>query len=317
MYRQTNAWEGRLFSLAQEAWQAPWTTSPLRAAADPVLLEKAFAYTGAFTAHHSRSFHLASALLPRSKRRAIRTLYAFCRVTDDIVDRQQVGADVLRADLAGWRRHAFADEEETEDLLLVAWREIRHLFPRRYVEQLIEGVGRDLSQARYETFADLATYCYGAAATVGLMSMHIVGFSDPKAISHAVKLGLALQMTNILRDVAEDWQRGRLYLPQEELHSFGLSEDDVAAGQVDERWRTFMRFQISRNRELYREAWPGIALLERDSRLAIAAAARLYGAILDDIEAHDYDVFQRRAHVGSWAKLRLLPQVWWAVRRQR
>jgi 15-cis-phytoene synthase len=315
MFRQTDTWEGRLISLAQEAWQAPWATSQARPATDPALLQKAFSYTGAFTAHHSRSFHLASALLPHTKRQAIRTLYAFCRVTDDIVDRQQVGSDVLRADLEGWRRRAFADEGETEDLLLVAWREIRHLFPRRYIEQLIEGVGRDISQHRYGTFADLATYCYGAAATVGLMSMHIVGFSDPKAIAYAVKLGLALQMTNILRDVAEDWQRGRLYLPQEELHYFDLTEDDVAAGQVDERWRAFMRFQIGRNRQLYQEAWPGIALLESDSRLAIAAAARLYGAILDDIEAHDYNVFQRRAHVSSWGKLRLLPQVWWAIRR--
>jgi phytoene synthase len=144
--------------------------------------------------------------------------------------------------------------------------------------------------------------------------MHIIGFAGSAAIPYAIKLGVALQLTNILRDVGEDWQAGRVYLPQEELAAFALTEADLAAGQVDARWRAFMQFQIERNRRLYAEAWPGIALLNRDGRFAIAAAAGLYQAILDDIEAHDYDVFNRRAQVSKWGKLSRLPGLWWQSR---
>ena len=129
-----------------------------------------------------------------------------------------------------------------------------------------------------------------------------------------MRLGIALQLTNILRDVGLDWQAGRLYLPLNELAQFGLSEVDIPRGRVDERWRAFMRHQIARTRALYAEAEPGIALLAPEGRFAIAAAANLYRAILEDIEAHDYDVFTRRAHVGLWGKLRRLPRIWWATR---
>jgi len=147
------------------------------------------------------------------------------------------------------------------------------------------------------------------------MAMHIIGFEGPHAVPYAVKLGVALQLTNILRDVGEDWRAGRLYLPSDELAQFGLGEEDVAAGQVDDRWRAFMRFQIGRARRLYAEAMPGIRLLAADGRFAIAAAAELYRAILDDIEAHDYNVFARRAHIGALGKLRRLPGIWWRSRR--
>ena len=149
------------------------------------------------------------------------------------------------------------------------------------------------------------------------MSMHIVGFAGPEAIPYAVKLGVALQLTNILRDVQEDWDSGRLYLPQDELVDFGLTEADIAAGQVSDRWRAFIRYQIERNRRIYAEAMPGIALLDPDGRFAIAAAAELYGAILDDIVAHDGDVFSRRAHLDGWSKLRRLPGIWWRARNAR
>jgi len=155
------------------------------------------------------------------------------------------------------------------------------------------------------------------ASTVGLMSMHILGFTGEEAIPYAVKLGVALQITNILRDVGEDWRAGRVYLPAEELAAYGLSEEDVAAGRVDDRWRKFMRFQIDRNRRLYAEAWPGVPMLSKDGRLAVTAAADFYRAILGDIEAHDYDVFHRRAHVSSWGKLRRLPGLWWRCRTDR
>lgn len=204
----------------------------------------------------------------------------------------------------------------TNQPVALAWAEARSRFaiPRGYAQQLIEGVARDLVQTRYANFDQLAEYAYGVASTVGLMAMHITGYSSDRAIPYAVKLGVALQLTNILRDVAEDYRNGRLYLPQDELSAYNLSERDIEDGVVDDRWRAFMRFQVERTRRLYDEAQPGIALLDADGRFAIAAASTLYRAILDDIEAHDYNVFLRRAHLSLGGKLRRLPAIWWMSR---
>jgi phytoene synthase len=279
-------------------------------------LSWAYRYCEELTAWHSRSFSLASRLLPPEKRRAVRALYAFCRTTDDIVDRPQ--GDVTEG-LQSWRQRALTARPEPHDLVPLAWADARRRFlvPPAYAEQLIDGVARDLTQRRYQTFSELAEYSYGVASTVGLMSAHIIGFESDEALPYAIRLGVALQLTNILRDIGEDWAVGRLYLPLDELQAFDLSPADVARGLVTDRWRAFMRFQIARNRRLYREAWPGIAMLSKDGQMAIATAATLYAGILDDIEAHDYDVFSRRAHLGAWGKLRRLPGVWWNVRRNR
>lgn len=312
MIAQTQTWENRLLHLAGEAWSGPTAVAP-QPIADKVLLEEAYAYSEILTAEHSRSFHMASGLLPEDKKRAARALYAFCRISDDIVDCRDEG---VAETLAQWQKAAFSTHPPADNLAAVAWADarLRYQIPMRYAEQLIEGVSRDMAQNRYETFEDLATYSYGVASTVGLMSMHIIGFSGADVIPYAIKLGLALQLTNILRDVGEDWRRGRLYLPLDELAAFGLSEETIAAGVVDEPWRTFMRFQIARNRQLYQEAWPGIGMLHHDGRFAIAAAAGLYNGILDAIEANDYDVFQKRAYVSSWGKVRRLPGLWWRSR---
>lgn len=313
MIAQPHTWESRLLSLAGEA-RSGATAVAETPIADNALLRQAYAHSEAVTAVHSRSFHMASALLPEGKKQAARALYAFCRITDDIVDCQS--GDVAD-NLAQWQQMAFASHPPADNLAAVAWADTRQRYqiPARYAEQLVEGVSRDLVQDRYETFEDLATYSYGVASTVGLMSMHIIGFSGADAVPYAIKLGLALQLTNILRDVGEDWRRGRLYLPQEELAAFGLSEANIAAGVVDEAWRTFMRFQIARNRQLYKEAWPGVRMLHHDGRFAIAAAAGLYQAILEAIEANDYDVFNRRAFISTWGKVRRLPGLWWRSRQ--
>jgi len=201
--------------------------------------------------------------------------------------------------------------------MLLAWADTRqrHAIPKRYLEQLLDGVAQDLRPPAVTTFDELAAYAYGVASTVGLMSMCIIGYSGAEAMPYAVKLGVALQLTNILRDVGEDCRAGRVYLPRTELAQFGLSTQDLAAGHIDNRWRAFMRFQIERNRQLYAEAWPGIGRLHPDGRLAVAAAAEIYRAILSDIEAHDYDVFRRRAHVSGAAKLSSLPGIWWRSQR--
>jgi phytoene synthase len=314
-------WELPLLSLAYEARQA--VTSPPRVEVeDRNVLERAYDYCESITAINSRSFSMASRFLPLVKRRSVRALYAFCRSTDDIVDRApggEGGADAVQAALASWRARSLTPTADATDPIVLAWTDARSRFgiPQRYAEQLIHGVAQDITCRRYETFSDLTTYCYEVAATVGLMSMHIIGYSDAEAIRYALKLGVAMQLTNILRDVGEDWRAGRLYLPQEDLRRFDLDECDVDAGIVDERWRKFMQFQIERNRQIYEEACPGIALLHADGRFAITAAAHLYRAILEDIEAHDYDVFSRRAHVSRWGKLKRLPAIWWRSKTVR
>lgn len=311
-YPRRRAWEGPLLSLAEDACRVPARAAP-HPACDQRLLDRAYAHCAALTAAHSRTFSAATRLLPPDKRRAMHALYAFCRRSDDIVDGAGLDAEVV---LAAWRERAAAPAPPPADLVAVAWANARYRYgiPPGYADQLIAGVARDEQQTRYATFAELATYAYGVASTVGLMCMHIIGFTGPEAIPYAVKLGVALQLTNILRDVGEDWRMGRVYLPQDELAAYGLSERDLARGQVDARWRAFMRFQRARARRLYDEAWPGIALLERDGRLAVAAAVTFYRAILDDIAAHDDDVFARRAHVSTWGKLRRLPLLWWRMR---
>ena len=308
----THAWEPALLSQALKAWQSITIAAP-QSLSDQ-LLDRAYAHCAQVTAHHSRSFYRASSFLPREKRRAVRALYAFCRVTDDIVDRPDCQA---RRALREWRHIALAAEPPIDNLIAVAWADAWQCYrvPLGLAEQLIDGVARDLDQTRYATFGDLTTYAYGVASTVGLMSMRIIGYRSAAAIPYAIKLGVALQLTNILRDVGEDWRSGRVYLPADELARFDLAEDNLACGQVDGRWRAFMRFQIERNRRLYAEAWPGIELLNSDGRFAIAAAGDLYRRILDDIEAHDYDVFTRRARVSPPRKLLGLLNLWWSSQR--
>ena len=306
------SWEQKLLALALEGLGGSDRLPDVQAS--PSELERAFAHCRRIAYRHSRTFYFASALLAREKRQAARALYAFCRLSDDMVD--QARDDPVEA-LARWRLRAASPGPPEGDLVLLAWAKTRatYCIPTRYAEQLIDGLGRDLTRTRYATFDELAEYCYGVASTVGLMSMHIIGFAGREAVPYAVKMGVALQLTNILRDVGEDWERGRLYLPQDELASFGLTEDEIAAGQVDENWRFFMRFQIERVHRLYDEAWPGIALLHRDGQFAIAAAADLYRAILGAIEANGCDVFHRRAHIGLPGKLGRLPRIWRKVRR--
>jgi phytoene synthase len=301
-----SSWERQLLVLAQDALCFPRDAfsagSMLKQKQVPV---KTYAACEAITAQHSRSFFLATSLLPGEKRRAMRVLYAFCRTADNLADGDVEQPAVKLLEL---RKGITGQADPANDAVLTAWHaiQVRYQIPVCYAEQLLDGVERDLVQRRYQTFEDLSVYCYGVASTVGLMSMHITGFSDHHALPYAIKLGVALQLTNILRDVGEDWQSDRLYLPLDELAAFRLDEQDVAAARTDSRWRGFMRFQIARARRLYAEAMPGIALLHPDGRFAVAAAAMLYKGILDDIEIHNFNVFDRRAHVSRGRKVALL-----------
>ena len=312
MYLLSTSWERDLLVAAYEGIR-DIPNEHVKQPTPPRVLTDAYEACRTITAKHSKSFYIASGLLPRSSKSGVRALYAFCRTTDDMVD---FPSPDIKTQLEHWRNNAVSFNYNGSNEILLAWEDARKRFniPDVYVHQLIDGVSKDLEKDRYANFDELAHYSYGVASTVGLMSMCIVGYRSEDAVPYAVKLGVALQLTNILRDVAEDWERGRLYLPQDELDAFGVQEEDIAAGKVTENWRKFMQFQIKRARRIYEEAWPGIQLLSSQGQLAIAAAATFYRDILKDIEQHDYDVFTRRAHVSRWGKLKQVPGLWWRYR---
>lgn len=279
----------------------------------PITLEAALRTCAAITRMHSRSFYLSTQLLPAEKRQGIRALYALCRTSDDLVDG---ASENPHRSLAHWVARVHAPVPPAHDPVLLAWSAIRQRYqvPQPLVDELLAGVAMDLSVSRYASFDDLWLYCYRVASVVGLLSMYIIG-SREGAQPYAVSLGIALQLTNILRDVGEDARRGRIYIPQEDLARFGLSDEDILAGRRDERFRALMRFEIERAHALYEEAWPGILLLSEDSQLAVGAAAQVYRGILEKIVANDYDVFTRRAHLSLGEKLLALPGVARRLRR--
>ncbi len=280
-------------------------------------LQQAFAHTEQLTRRHSATFYSATALLPGAARRAIRALYAFCRTTDDLVDIETA----TLGDVERWRLEARLPASRQVDPVLRAWARIReeHGVDVRYQEELIDGVAMDLRQHRYETWADLRRYCYLVASTVGLLSMPIIGLAPgatfAQASSYAITLGIALQLTNILRDVGEDASRGRVYLPLEDLRRFNLTPDDILHGVHDDRFIALMRFEIERAQTLFEEALPGIALLAPAARPAVGAAALFYRAILERIEASHYQVHTQRAHTTGMQKFVLLPGILWKVWR--
>jgi phytoene synthase len=269
----------------------------------------------------SKSFYLSARFLPPGKREGIMALYAFCRLTDDIVDEAVAGIDRRRAAhaLVEWAstsrddgRWAMDDGEEVHPVLL-AWADTRHRYaiPTELADEMIQGIGMDLTIDRYETWNDLWVYSYKVASTVGLMSMYITGAESMNAVPYAVQLGVALQLTNILRDVGEDARAGRIYLPQEDIARFGYTEEMLLSGVINRQFIQLMQFEIARANALYDAAWPGIALLPADSRMSVAAAATLYRGILGKIAAAGYDVFNHRAHLSAAEKMRTLPAIWW------
>ncbi len=272
-------------------------------------LETAHRYCEKLTSIYSKSFFMASGLFSLEKRKAIRALYAFCRTTDDIIDIQGVNGE---ATLLAWRKHALGFSPRANDPVSIVWAATRKKFkiPNNYAKQLIDGVEKDIVVKRYKTFPELTDYCYGVASTVGLMSMHIIGYKNESAKRYAIKLGVALQLTNILRDIAEDYLMGRIYLPQDEMRQFGITERHLKEGILDEKWSAFMQFQIDRARAIYAESKPGIDLLDASGRLAVAAASAFYEGILSKIETKNYDVFSGRACLDKWEKIKLLPALW-------
>jgi phytoene synthase len=284
-------------------------------------LEDAYERCRQITAKYSKTFYIGTLLMPPAKRRAIWAIYVWCRRTDELVDGPRA-AFTTEETLDQWERHLETVFSGTPvDDLDVALVDTLKRFPVNIqpFRDMIEGQRMDLYRSRYQTFEELELYCYRVAGTVGLMTTPVMGVDTTFPIApwdnldakdptqQAVALGIANQLTNILRDVGEDARRGRIYLPLAELAQFNYTEEDLLNGVVDHRWRNLMRFQIQRARDFFTSAERGISLLSPDARFPVWAALMLYRGILDEIERNDYDVFRRRAYVPGARKLLCIP----------
>ncbi len=290
-----------------------------------VSLEESYELCRQVTATYSQTFYMGTQLMPDAKRKAIWAIYVWCRRTDELVDGPTSNSTTTET-LKKWEQHLesiFAGYPlENTDVALV---DTLSQFPIdiQPFRDMIAGQQMDLYRSRYETFEELKLYCYRVAGTVGLMTMPVLGvdkssFATPwhrhqqieSPTSEAIALGVANQLTNILRDVGEDARRGRIYIPLEELDLFDYTESDLLNGVIDDRWRELMKFQIHRARKFFVHADKGIRHLLPDIRWPILSASMLYSKILDAIERNQYDVFNRRAYVSTPRKLGCLPIAW-------
>ncbi len=275
------------------------------------------------TAKWAKTFYLGTLLLPPKKRKAIWAIYVWCRRTDELMDSaeaQKLSKAELSDRLDQWevRTRKIFQGEVSDDLDHVLADTIEQ-FPQSIQPYLdmIEGQRMDLEKTRYSTFAELELYCYRVAGTVGLMTQNVMGIDPaytnapwserPDTSKAAVALGIANQLTNILRDVGEDRSRGRIYLPQEDLKKFDYTEEDLFKGAINEKWKSLMAFQLKRARDWFELSEEGVRWLSADARWPVWTSLRLYRGILNSIERLDYDVFNNRAYVSKLMKIIELP----------
>lgn len=271
----------------------------------------AFEHARRITAYYSKSFYFSARMLPSEQRWATYALYGFCRYCDNLIDvpRRRTKSDLLREiQFVAEELQIAYDTSESEHPVIRAFILVAKSYgiPIAYPLDLLKGVAMDVQRTRYKTFDDLSLFCYRAAAVVGLMMTHVLGYKDDRAFDYAKQLGIAMQLTNILRDVKEDKEMGRIYLPQTELVQFGVSERHIFDEIMTPQLRALMKFQVERAERYYAEAIPGISLLNTDSQYAIYSAAKIYRGILRKIEARDYNPFLGRVFVPSIEKMGIL-----------
>jgi phytoene synthase len=275
-------------------------------------LEHSFRYCRSVARRQARNFYYSFLVLPPVKRDALCAVYAFMRYCDDIAD--SPGAPATKQGyLDAWATALAAAMRGDcgSSAILPAFRATVERFniPPRLFDELIAGAAMDLTERRYATFAELRQYCYRVASVVGLVCIHIFGF-EGNAEPHAEQLGIAFQLTNILRDIPEDASMGRIYLPLEDLATFDYPEADLLAGVVDDRFLRLVKFQAERAREFYTMAEPLLPMLHPSSRPCLAAMIGIYGGILDQIERQGYNVYAHRARLSTWRKLRVAAASW-------
>jgi phytoene synthase len=262
-----------------------------------------------YTRHYAKSFYFASFLLPKEKRYAAYSVYAFCRYTDNIVDmadknangrvEQKINSLLKNLD------EAYSNKSiETNTFSAFANTVKKYDIPKHYFTELIEGVGMDIKSRRYETFSELETYCFKVASVVGLIMSEIFGYTNSAALQYAVDLGKAMQLTNILRDIHDDYKMGRVYIPQDELERFGYSERDIKDKVINDNFISLIKHQIGRARSFYSLAEKGIPYLTDDgSRTTVVLMHKIYSGILDKIEQKKYNIYSGRAFVNRGEKI--------------
>ena len=268
---------------------------------------------------HGKTYYLATLLLPKSKRPHVHALYGFARYADEIVDdltstlthQEKVDAlqrwsEQLLQDISNGRSNDHVGRALVDTVQ-------RFNIPIAYFEAFLHSMAMDLTVTQYETYDDLLEYVYGSAAVIGLQMVHVLGTAEGKtseALVPAEKLGIAFQLANFIRDVGEDLERGRVYLPMAELRSYGVSRDMLERRSLTPQIIEALKFQIGRVRELQNEANLGISLLSPDSQACIRAASELYCGIVDEVEKIDYQVFTTRARTSTWRRARVALPAW-------
>ena len=275
-------------------------------------LDQAYEHCRQIARSHARNFYYAFRTLPGPKRNAIYATYAFCRMCDDIADDDLPLEDKERLFARTRELLALSRNGAVEDPVFAALQDATAAYsiPVRYFEDVVDGVETDLTRSRFQTFGELREYCYKVASAVGLICIEVFGYTDPRARDHAIDLGLAMQLTNILRDVREDAERGRIYLPREDMAAFGYSEEELFAGVANERFRRLMQFQAERARGYFAGGKRLIPLLSPRSRACAWVLHGFYSKILDRIEAADFDVFKERINLRDREKLLLMAKLW-------
>jgi phytoene synthase len=269
--------------------------------------DQAYAEVERLTRQRARNFAYGIMVLPRDKRRAIAAIYAFARHVDDIAD-GDLDPKRKRALLLELDASLAADPGDDATLVALADARTRFLIPSTALHALVEGGLQDLDQSRYATFDELRGYCTKVAGAVGVCCVAVYGSDDT---ARAETLGIALQLINIIRDVREDWELGRVYLPQDELSSFGVSEADIAAGNASPAWYALMTFQAERARAYLQDGLGLLRSLDSRSALCVSTFAGLYRATLERIEARGFDVFDGPPRLSAVTKLRIVGQGLW------
>jgi 15-cis-phytoene synthase len=269
--------------------------------------ERAHAEVERLTRRRARNFAYGIMVLPREKRRAIAAIYAFARRVDDVAD-GDLPADAKRARLRELQLQLDAPPEDDAMFVALADARTRFAIPNDALHTLVDGGLQDLDQTRYASFDELRGYCTKVAGAVGVSCVAVYGSDD---VERAETLGIALQLINIMRDVREDWELGRVYLPQDELSSFSVSEEDIATGNTSGAWHALMSFQAERARAYLQDGLGLLRSLDSRSALCVSTFAGLYRATLDRIEQRGFDVFDGPPHLSALTKLRIVGRGLW------
>jgi 15-cis-phytoene synthase len=275
-------------------------------------LEVGFKEAKQITKKFAKSFYLASIFLPKDKRYASYTVYAICRLSDETVDDSTCPDPEHNLKILEQKISAAYTKNIIDTPLLAAFRHTVNTYqiPKEYFDILIKGMRMDLELKRYPNFPALYEYCYRVAGVIGQIMIKILGCQDKAAETYAIELGVAMQLTNILRDIQEDLQRNRIYLPLDEMFTFGISENQLAQNEINPAFKDLMRFQIRRNREFYRQSLPGIKLINNlRGRLLVLTMQEIYSRILNAIEKNNYDIFTKRCYVRRSEKIMVLLKI--------